>query len=49
MADNNATDTTEVYRYIQCPPPLSSGGSEKFSMLAKRGGLALFEFSGGGE
>ena len=34
----------------QCPLPLSAGGggAEKFSMLAKREGLALFEFLGGG-
>ena len=25
-------------------PTFSAGGPEKFSMLAKRGGLALFEF-----
>ena len=29
-------------------PPFLQRGPEKFSMLAKRGGLALFEFLGGG-
>ena len=35
----------------QCspPPPLLLGGPEKFSILAKRGELALFEFLGGSE
>ena len=31
------------------PPPFLQGGPEKFSMLAKMGGLPLFEFFGGGE
>ena len=31
----------------QCPSPFSAGGPEKFSILAKSGGLfALFEFLG---
>ena len=35
----------------QCPPPppLSAGGPENFSIFAKRGGLAVFEFLGGSE
>ena len=32
---------------IHSVPPLSAGGPEKWSMLAKRGGPALFEFLGG--
>ena len=33
---------------LSSPPPFCGGGPEKFSMLPKRGGLALFEFLGEG-
>ena len=39
-----------MYIYIQCtPPPLLQGGPEKFSVLSKRGGLALLELLAGSE
>ena len=41
ITEKNMGDTAEW------PPFCASGGSEKFSVLAKRGGLALFEFLGG--
>ena len=31
------------------PPPLSAGGPENFSIFAKWGGLAVFEFLGESE
>ena len=45
----NAGVTLPIHSVL--PPPLSAGGrgAEKFLMLAKRGGLALFEFLRGGE
>ena len=41
--------STESEFHNQCPPSLflQGGGPEKFSILAKRGELALFEFLGG--
>ena len=40
----------DQYEYLthSVLPPFLQGGPEKFSMLASRGGLARFEFLGGG-
>ena len=44
-------DDSAIKQHLsQCPPPLSAGGAgglQKFSMLPKRGALALFQFLGG--